>query len=78
MKLSKKRLMQIINEELDDARGAEMDDLAMQSGDGEEPDDQDVTAALGALQRLMMKMPERGREIEAIIVSVRKLGGLAP
>ena len=88
MKLTKKRLMQIINEELDDARGAEiarqqsMDALAMQSGDWygdkEEPDDQDITAALGALQRLITKMPERAREIEAIIVSVRALGGLAP
>ena len=96
MKLTKKRLMQIINEELDeariaemdDARGAEiarqqsMDDLAMQSGDWygdkEEPVDQDIIAALGALQRLLPKMTEKGDEINTIIASVRALGGLAP
>ena len=75
MKLTKKRLMQIINEELDEARIAEMDDLAMQN---DQTVDQDITAALGALQRLLPKMTEKGAEINAIIASVRALGGLAP
>jgi len=56
--------MQIINEELDEAR----------SGDKEEY----ITAALTALQNLLVEMPEKGAEINVIIASVRRLGGLAP
>lgn len=64
MKVTKERLMQIINEELDEAR----------SGDKEEY----ITAALTALQNLLVEMPEKGAEINVIIASVRALGGLVP
>ena len=81
MKITKKRLMDIIQEELGSVKESYGDMFDPYNPDhhsepGSHADD--VQVALGALNRLMSAMPEKAKEIEAIIVSIRSLAGMSP
>ena len=81
MKITKKRLMEIIQEELGSVEESWGDMYDQRNPDHHmEPGSHrdDVQVALGALNRLMSAMPQKAKEIEAIVASLRSLAGMSP